>query len=271
MKRITYVDQSSIEQALQRPTFDSTKIEKIVLPILERVKRGGDKALRKFALEYDHVELEDLWVDKDTLVNAGKQIDPALKEAILQAKENIHKFHLAQVQQPLEMEVTKGVHCSRKSVPIQKVGLYVPGGTAPLFSTVLMLGIPAQIAGCGEIIIATPTNKYGEVNPVVLYTAHLLGIEKILKVGGAQAIAALAYGTETVPSVDKIFGPGNQYVTAAKQIVSRDTVAIDMPAGPSEVMVIADETTNPDFAAMDLLSQAEHGVDSPGCIGSEKK
>jgi histidinol dehydrogenase len=271
MKSITYTNQEELSAALQRPSFDHTKIEKIVQPILDKVKRGGDKALRKFALEYDHVELEDLWVDKKTLSSAGENVGKELKAAIKQAKKNITKFHKAQHQEPLEMEVMKGVTCSRRSVPIQKVGLYIPGGTAPLFSTVLMLGIPAQIAGCNEIILATPTNKFGEVNPVVLYTANLLGISKILKVGGAQAIAALAYGTESISKVDKIFGPGNQYVTAAKQIVSRDAVAIDMPAGPSEVMVIADSTTNPDFAAMDLLSQAEHGVDSQAILVSKSQ
>jgi histidinol dehydrogenase len=271
MKSITFENDDSLMQALQRPSYDHSNVEKIVQPILDKVKRGGDKALKKFALEYDHVELEDLWVDAGSFALAETQVDAGLQLAIKQAKDNIYKFHQAQKQAPLEMEVMKGVVCKRKSVPIEKVGLYVPGGTAPLFSTVLMLGIPAQIAGCKEIIIATPTNKIGEVNPVVLFTAQLLGISKVLKLGGAQAIAALAYGTESVPKVDKIFGPGNQYVTIAKQIVSRNQVAIDMPAGPSEVMVVADETTNADFAAMDLLSQAEHGVDSQVILVSKKK
>ncbi|MFZ9046344.1 MAG: histidinol dehydrogenase [Cyclobacteriaceae bacterium] len=271
MKFFEYTDEKTLVQELKRPTYDHSKIEKIVQPILDKVKRGGDQAVRKFALEYDHVELDDLWVDQDMLIRAEDEVKIELKDAIKQAKKNITKFHKAQHQEPFEMEVMKGVNCARRSIPIQKVGLYIPGGTAPLFSTVLMLGVPAQLAGCKEIILATPTNKYGEVNPVVLYTANLLGIHKILKVGGAQAIAAMAYGTETATKVDKIFGPGNQYVTAAKQIVSRDTVAIDMPAGPSEVMVVADETTNPDFAAMDLLSQAEHGVDSQAILVSKSR
>ena len=262
MRLVKYTDESSLKEALRRPSYDYSKIEKIVEPILDKVRRKGDKALRKYALEYDHVELDQLWVSPEAISKAEKKVDKGLKDAIKQAKKNIQKFHKAQKQSALVMEVMPGVICSRRSVAIEKVGLYIPGGTAPLFSTVLMLGIPAQIAGCKEIIIATPTNKVGEINPVVLYTAHLLGITRILKLGGAQAIAAMAYGTESVPKVDKIFGPGNQYVTVAKQLVSRDTVAIDMPAGPSEVMVIADETTVPDFAAIDLLSQAEHGVDS---------
>jgi histidinol dehydrogenase len=271
MKRIEFTSVEDIIKTLQRPSYDYSRIEKIVVPILQKVQRGGDRALKKFALEYDHVELEDLWVDRATLDRASQFVPDELKEAINQARENIWKFHEAQKQEPLTMEVMKGIVCSRKSVPIQRVGLYVPGGTAPLFSTVLMLGIPALIAGCKEIIIATPTNKLGEINPVVLYTANLLGIDRILKLGGAQAIAAMAYGSESVPKVDKIFGPGNQYVTVAKQLVSRDSVAIDMPAGPSEVMVVIDDTTNPDFAAIDLLSQAEHGPDSQVVLVSTSK
>lgn len=271
MKRIEYEAGIDIGAVLQRPSYDYSSIEKIVLPILDKVKRKGDKALRKFALEYDHVELEELWVAEEELIQASAHVSQSLKDAIQLAKANIWKFHEAQKQAVLEMEVMPGVTCSRKSVPIQRVGLYVPGGTAPLFSTVLMLGIPALIAGCQEIIIATPTNKVGEINPVVLYTANLLGIKKILKIGGAQAIAAMAYGTQSVPKVDKIFGPGNQYVTIAKQLVSRDSVAIDMPAGPSEVMVVIDEHANPDFAAIDLLSQAEHGVDSQVVLVSTSK
>ncbi len=219
-------------------------------------------ALRKFALEYDHVELDDLFVTEDELAASANQVDEALKAAIQVAKNNIEKFHEGQKQEALVMDTMPGVTCSRRSIPISKVGLYVPGGTAPLFSTALMLGIPAKIAGCKEIIIASPTDSLGKVNATVLYVAHLLGISKILKLGGAQAIAAMAYGTESVPKVDKIFGPGNQFVTAAKQMVSRDTVAIDMPAGPSEVLVFADKHADPSFVAADLLSQAEHGADS---------
>jgi histidinol dehydrogenase len=269
MKKIKFTNASELKDALQRPSYDYSKIEKIVAPILEKVKRGGDKALKKFALEYDHVELDDLWVDPDLIATAKQFVDKELRAAIKIAKNNIWGFHEAQKQDPIDIEVIKGVTCSRKSVAIEKIGLYVPGGTAPLFSTVLMLGIPARIAGCREVVLATPTNKLGEVNPVILYTADLLGINRILKLGGAQAIGAMAYGTESVPKVDKIFGPGNQYVTVAKQLVSRDAVAIDMPAGPSEVMVIADKSTHPDFAAMDLLSQAEHGVDSQVVLVSD--
>ena len=256
-----YVNKSQLREVLKRPVMDMGKIEKIVLPILEKVRRGGDRALKKLALEYDHVELDQLWVSEDELKDAENHVNANLKMAIEVAKKNIWKFHEAQQQPPLTVETMPGITCKRKSVPIRNVGLYVPGGTAPLFSTVLMLGIPALIAGCKNIIIASPTNKMGKINPVVLYTAHLLGIRSILKLGGAQAIAALAYGTETIPKVDKIFGPGNQYVTTAKHLLSKE-VSIDMPAGPSEVMVIADEESNASFVAADLISQAEHGNDS---------
>ncbi|XOV95323.1 MAG: histidinol dehydrogenase [Bacteroidota bacterium] len=255
-------DNNKLIEILKRPSYDLSKIDKVIKPVLEKVKRGGDKALRKFALEYDHVELKDLWVSEEEFLEADKKVDQTLKDAIKTAYENIYKFHKAQRQDILVMEVMPGVVCSRRSVPIEKVGLYVPGGTAPLFSTVLMLGIPAKIAGCQEIIISSPTDRLGETNPVILYTAKLVGIDRVLKLGGAQAIGAMAYGTESVPKVDKIFGPGNQYVTVAKQRVARNTVAIDMPAGPSEVMVVIDETADASFAASDLLSQAEHGVDS---------
>ncbi len=262
METILYPSQENWGQYLERPVFDQQKIEKIVKPILDKVKRGGDQALFKFALEYDQVSLDNLFVEKELLQEAEKQVSEVLKNAINRAKRNITVFHEMQVQKELVVETMPGVVCSRKSVPIEKVGLYIPGGTAPLFSTVLMLGIPAKIAGCKEVILATPTDKAGNVNPVILYTANLLGIKKVLKLGGAQAIAAMAFGTATIPKVDKIFGPGNQYVTTAKQLVSRDTVAIDMPAGPSELCVMADESANPAFVAADLLSQAEHGVDS---------
>ncbi len=271
MKIYEYTDLNQIKPALTRPTIDNSRIEGIVRPILDKVKRGGDKALLKFALEYDHVQLESLWVSKKEIESAENKVDKSLKEAIKIASENIRKFHELQISDEQRLEVMSGVTCYRKSVPIQKVGLYVPGGTAPLFSTVLMLGIPATIAGCKEIILASPSNKVGEINPVVLYSANLLGIEKILKLGGAHAIGAMAYGTESVPAVDKIFGPGNQYVTAAKQLVARDTVSIDMPAGPSEVMVIVDEDSKASFAAADLLSQAEHGVDSQVVLVSKSK
>ncbi len=246
----------------KRPAQDPVRLEKVVRPILDKVRRNGDMALRKFALEYDHVELDELFVSEEELAASAGLVSEELKNAIHTAKNNIEKFHSTQKEATIEVETMPGVVCSRRSIPIGKVGLYVPGGTAPLFSTALMLGIPAKIAGCREIIIASPTDTMGRVNGTVLYVAHLLGIKKILKIGGAQAIAAMAYGTESVPKVDKIFGPGNQYVTAAKQMVSRETVAIDMPAGPSEVLVFADKHAEPSFIAADLLSQAEHGADS---------
>jgi histidinol dehydrogenase len=256
---------------ISRPAQDPARLEKVVKPILEKVKRNGDMALRKFALEYDHVELEELFVTEEEMESAAGQVSDELKSAIQVAKANIEKFHQKQKEAAMAVETMPGVICSRRSIPVNKVGLYVPGGTAPLFSTALMLGIPAKIAGCKEIIIASPTDSMGKVNATVLYVAHLLGITRILKVGGAQAIAAMAYGTESVPKVDKIFGPGNQYVTAAKQMVSRDTVAIDMPAGPSEVLVFADKHSEPSFVAADLLSQAEHGADSQVILVTSSK
>lgn len=271
MKLEEYPARDQWSTLLQRPTHDQSKIEKIVQPILDKVQRGGDRALKKFALEYDHVTLANLLVSPEELVQSHDVVPQDLKDAIIAAKANIEKFHEAQHTPELVMETMPGVLCKRRSVPIQRVGLYVPGGSAPLFSTVLMLGIPARIAGCEEIIMSSPTDAKGQVNPAVLYTADLLGIKKILKLGGAQAIAAMAYGTESVPKVDKIFGPGNQYVTVAKQLVSRDTVAIDMPAGPSEVAVFVDKHSNPAFAASDLLSQAEHGFDSQVVLVSSSR
>lgn len=258
-------------ELVRRPAQDPVRLEKVVKPILDKVKRNGDLALRKFALEYDHVELEELFATEEELEAAAAQVAPELKEAIQTAKANIERFHLAQKESPISIETMSGVVCSRRSIAVNRVGLYVPGGTAPLFSTALMLAIPAKIAGCKEIIIASPTDSMGQVNATVLYVAHLLGVKKVLKVGGAQAIAAMAYGTESVPKVDKIFGPGNQYVTAAKQMVSRDTVAIDMPAGPSEVLVFADKHADPSFIAADLLSQAEHGADSQVILVTSSK
>jgi len=269
MRKVVFENEQQIQDVLKRPVFDYDKIEKIVKPIFTKVKRGGDKALRKFALEYDHVELDSLWVDESEFIEAENQVSDSLKEAIKVARNNIWKFHEAQKTSGIDVKTMNGVQCSQKSVPIEKVGLYIPGGTAPLFSTVLMLGIPAKIAGCKEVILTSPTNKLGKINPVVLHTAKSIGVTKILKLGGAQAIAALAYGTESVSKVDKIFGPGNQYVTTAKQLAAKDSVAIDMPAGPSEVLVVADSTTNASFAASDLLSQAEHGFDSQVVLVSD--
>ena len=271
MKIVKNPDKKEWGELIKRPVKDFKKIEEIVKPILKKVRKKGDKALRKFALEYDQVELKDLLVSKREIEEAQEQVSDELKEAIAVAKSNIERFHEKQKEGLLEVETMPGVICMRKSVAIEKVGLYIPGGTAPLFSTVLMLGIPANIAGCKEIIICTPTDHSGKVNPAILYTANLIGISKIVKVGGAQAIGALAYGTETVPKVDKIFGPGNQYVTAAKQMVSQQGVAIDMPAGPSELAVLADESAVPEFVAADLLSQAEHGVDSQVVLVSTSK
>lgn len=250
------------QKHLARPAMESAKIKEIVKPIFEKVARSGDKALRKFAKEFDHVKLDSLLASQEEIQAAAAQLSPELVEAIALAKSNIEKFHAAQATPNLVVEVMPGVTCSRKSVPIQRVGLYIPGGTAPLFSTVLMLGVPAALAGCAEVVLCTPPNREGNIHPAILYTAQLVGISKIIKVGGAQAIAALTFGTESVPQVDKIFGPGNQYVTAAKQMATKYGVAIDMPAGPSEVLVYADETAIPAFVAADLLSQAEHGVDS---------
>lgn len=238
------------------------KVRNIVKPIMKKVKRNGDSALYKFALEFDLVHLDSLAVTPEELEAAAAGIDEELKSAIEQAIINIDRFHRAQKVAPLDLETQAGVRCMRRSVPIERVGLYIPGGTAPLFSTVLMLGVPARIAGCKEIVLCTPPDRNGNVHPAILYTANLLGISQIFKTGGAQAIAAMMYGTESIPKVDKIFGPGNQYVTVAKLIAAQEGVAIDMPAGPSEVAILADASANPAFIAADLLSQAEHGVDS---------
>ncbi|MFC4874250.1 histidinol dehydrogenase [Negadavirga shengliensis] len=262
MKVLVNPNKNTWKKELERPVQKMKEIEKIVKPIMRKVKRQGDKALKKFALEYDHVEIDHLLVSRDEIRMACQEVSQELKDALLQAKENIEKFHQLQETPFLITEIMEGVTCMRKSVPIQKVGLYVPGGTAPLFSTVLMLGIPANIAGCEEIVLCSPPNAEGKIHPAILYAADLVGINRIVKSGGAQAIAAMAYGTQSVPKVDKIFGPGNQYVTAAKQLATKKGVAIDMPAGPSEVLVYADQSAVPEFVAADLLSQAEHGVDS---------
>jgi histidinol dehydrogenase len=263
MKVLVNPSKSTWKKELARPIRKMKEIEKIVKPIMQKVKRQGDKALRKFALEYDHVEIHQLLVTAEEIQAALTEVPETLKAAILQAKSNIEKFHRAQQTPDLKMEVMDGVICMRRSVPVQKVGLYIPGGTAPLFSTVLMLGIPAQLAGCKEVVLCSPPNQEGKIHPAILYAADLVGITTIVKAGGAQAIAAMTYGTQSVPQVDKIFGPGNQYVTAAKQLATKKgMVAIDMPAGPSEVLVYADESAIPAFVAADLLSQAEHGIDS---------
>jgi histidinol dehydrogenase len=247
---------------LQRPVFDTKKLEDTVAAILQDVKLNGDAAVKKYAAQFDGVLLEDLKVSEKEIEEAVASVNDELKIAIQTAKNNITKFHAAQKENIQQIETTKGVLCWRKSVGIEKVGLYIPGGTAPLFSTLLMLGIPAVLAGCKQIVVCTPSDKNGKVNAVVLYVASLIGIKNIYKIGGVQAIGAMAYGTESISKVYKIFGPGNQYVTCAKQLVNATGVAIDMPAGPSEVAIYADETCNSAFVAADLLSQAEHGADS---------
>jgi histidinol dehydrogenase len=262
MKDYTYPKRESWEHILKRPTESLTDIRKTVQPIMDEVQSKGDGALKAYTKKFDGIELGNLLVSADEIKSAASKVSEKLKDAIKIAHDNIFKFHEAQKTAPLRIETTPGVLCERKSVAIPKVGLYIPGGTAPLFSTVLMLAIPAKIAGCKEIVLCTPPDKEGNIHPAILYAADVAGITKIFKVGGAQAIAGLAYGTESIPKVDKIFGPGNQYVTAAKQLASLEAVAIDMPAGPSEVLVYADKDAEPAFIAADLLSQAEHGVDS---------
>lgn len=262
MEIINYPERKEWDALLQRPAFDVTTLFGTVKEVLERVRTEGDGAVKAYEALFDGVELEQLAVSPAEFDEAEQLVDASLKEALELAYANISKFHAAQCFQPIEVETQPGVRCVQKALPIDKVGLYVPGGTAPLFSTVLMLATPARIAGCKEVVLCTPPNKKGKVHPAILCAARMAGVTQVFKVGGAQAIAAMAYGTESVPKVDKIFGPGNQYVTAAKQLVSLSDVAIDMPAGPSEVEVLADETSNPVFVAADLLSQAEHGADS---------
>ena len=249
-------------QLITRPASNSGGIEDRIQAILHAVKNQGDQAVYDLTRQLDGVYLSALEVTQEEKAVAAGLVDDPLKADIRQAQANITTFHQAQWEVPRIIETMPGVQCWRRLVPIQRVGLYVPGGTAPLFSTVLMLGIPAILAGCPEIIICTPPAKDGSVHPAILYTAELIGIHHIYKIGGAQAIGAMAYGTETIPRVSKLFGPGNQYVTGAKQLVSRDGIAIDMPAGPSEVLILADATANPAFIAADLLAQAEHGPDS---------
>ena len=262
MKNYLYPKQKDWTAILQRPTFDLSDIEPIVNDVLQQIKTEGDDAIKRFTLKFDKVQVDDPEVKEEEIKAAANQLSEDLKAAIQTAKNNITAFHAAQQSETLEVETMKGVKCWRKSVPIQKVGLYIPGGTAPLFSTVLMLAIPATLAGCQEIVLCTPPQKDGTIHPAILYTADICGVTKIYKIGGIQAIAAMSFGTATVPKVFKIFGPGNQYVTVAKQLVSKTGTAIDMPAGPSEVLVVADDSANPAFVAADLLSQAEHGIDS---------
>lgn len=266
MQIIKYPARSEWSALLQRPVFDSTHLFATVQTVLDDVRANGDAAVRKYTETFDKVVIDALQVTPGEIAEAEALVAPLLKQAIEMARRNISKFHSEQQLESKEVQTSPGVYCWQKAVGIEKVGLYIPGGTAPLFSTVLMLAIPANIAECKEIVLCTPPNKEGKVHPAVLYAAKVAGVHKIFKIGGTQAIAAMAYGTETVPKVYKIFGPGNQYVTAAKQLVSLRDVAIDMPAGPSEVEVIADDSANAAFVAADLLSQAEHGVDSQSIL-----
>ncbi|MEP2688759.1 histidinol dehydrogenase [Maribacter dokdonensis] len=256
---------------LKRPTQTVADIEGLVNGIFEEVRSNGDGTIKKYTEQFDKVVLESMLVSKTEIEEAQKLVSDDLKEAIKLAKTNIEVFHKAQKTERVEVETAAGVSCWQEKRPIQKVGLYIPGGTAPLFSTILMLAVPATIAGCKEIVLCSPPDKEGKLNPAILYTANLCGVTKIVKVGGIQAIAGMTFGTATIPQVYKIFGPGNQYVTVAKQIATKYGVAIDMPAGPSELLVVADDSANAAFVASDLLSQAEHGVDSQVILVSTSK
>jgi len=262
MNIIRYPESESWTQLLQRPELNYSSLEEQTLKIIEDVAANGDLAVKRYTKEFDGVNPGSQEVSPKEMQDAKLLVSTTLRKAIDEAHANIETFHMMQAPKSESIVTTTGVRCWQKPVPINKVGLYIPGGSAPLLSTVLMLGIPARLAGCDEIILCTPPDREGNIPPSILYIAEMLGIQKVFKVGGVQAIAAMAYGTETIPAVYKIFGPGNQYVTMAKQVVSRDKVAIDMPAGPSELAIIADATSNPAFVASDLLSQAEHGPDS---------
>ncbi len=262
MNILRYPEKESWQGLLKRPQLNHASLEDQVQNIISHVAKKGDSAVKEYTLKYDGFEPEALEVPTEEIRKAGEKVSKPLKKAIEEAHWNIQTFHKKQLHHMETIVTTAGVRCWQKPVPISKVGLYIPGGSAPLLSTVLMLGIPAKIAGCSEVILCTPPGEGGHVSSAILYIADLLGIHRVFSVGGVQAIAAMAHGTETIPAVNKIFGPGNQYVTMAKQIVNRETVAIDMPAGPSELAIIADATSNPSFIASDLLSQAEHGPDS---------
>lgn len=268
---IDYPEKSQWQELLKRPVMNTESLFGTVQGIIDRVKAGGDEAVLQYEMQFDKVSLSALAVSSEEFDEAENLIDEELKAAIRLAAGNISAFHAAQRFVGKKVETQPGVTCWQKAVPIEKVGLYIPGGTAPLFSTVLMLAVPACIAGCREIVLCTPPGKDGKVHPAVLFAARVAGVQRVFKAGGVQAIAAMAYGTESIPKVYKIFGPGNQYVTAAKQLVSLRDVAIDMPAGPSEVEVLADVTANPVFVAADLLSQAEHGVDSQAVLITTSK
>ena len=266
MNIIRYPARSEWKNLLSRPTLNTATLRDTVLQVLGDIRVKGDKAVIEYEEKFDKVKLSSLEVTEEEFAEAEKATDSTLKEAIGKALENICKFHASQKFEGQKVTTSTGVTCWQKAVAIEKVGLYIPGGTAPLFSTVLMLAAPAKIAGCKEIVLCSPPNREGKINPAILYAAKAAGVSRIFKAGGVQAIGAMAYGTESIPKVYKIFGPGNQYVMAAKQEVSLHDVAIDMPAGPSEVAVLADETANPAYVASDLLSQAEHGVDSQSIL-----
>lgn len=271
MKKIDYPQPEQWDELLQRPTLRTEELFDKVRELIGQVRRDGDRAVFELEERFDKVKLDALEVTPAEREQARARVDESLKQAIELAARNIETFHAAQRFEGKRVETQPGVTCWQQAVPIEKVGLYIPGGTAPLFSTVLMLAVPARIAGCSEVVLCTPPGRDGKVHPAVLYAAEVAGVKRIFKVGGVQAIASMAYGTESIPKVYKIFGPGNQYVTAAKQWVSLRDVAIDMPAGPSEVEVLADETANPVFVAADLLSQAEHGVDSQALLITTNK
>lgn len=262
IKIIRYPEKPDWYELLKRPVMDNRAVDSVVMPIIEDVRLRGDEALLELTRRFDQVHMEALQVTAEEFTKAENLLDDGLKKAMSVAIRNIDAFHRSQLVKSERITTSPGVECWQKAVAIQKIGLYVPGGTAPLFSTVLMLAVPARIAGCSEIILCTPPADNGKIHPALLYAAKITGVTRVFKIGGAQAIAAMAYGTAQVPKVYKIFGPGNQYVTAAKQLVSRGDVAIDMPAGPSELAVIADDSAHPSFVASDLLSQAEHGTDS---------
>ncbi len=270
MKTINNPVRSQWKTLCERPQIELEFLESAVRNVLNRVRQSGDAALNELTLQFDKVSLENIQVTPSEIDEAVSTLPSSLKTAILSATKNIELFHAAQKREVTVVETMPGVTCWRKGTPIQRVGIYIPGGSAPLFSTVLMLGVPARLAGCEEVVLCSPPDKDGKINPAILFAAHHTGVKKIFKVGGAQAIAAMAYGTNTIPSVSKIFGPGNQYVTKAKQLISQEGIAIDMPAGPSEVLVIADEFANPSFLAADLLSQAEHGPDSQVVLATTK-
>ncbi|CAM4382642.1 histidinol dehydrogenase [Zobellia nedashkovskayae] len=271
MNKIYNPNRSEWSAVLERPTQTVADIEQTVEAIFREVQNNRDATLKKYTEKFDGVVIENLVVSNNEIEEASALVSQELKDAIQLAKNNIEVFHKAQKTSKVSVETANGVQCWQEKRPIQKVGLYIPGGTAPLFSTILMLAVPATIAGCEELVLCSPPNKEGKINPAILYTAHLCGVKKVFKVGGIQAIASMTFGTETVPAVYKIFGPGNQFVTVAKQIATKYGISIDMPAGPSELLVLADDSANPAFVASDLLSQAEHGVDSQVILVSTSK